>query len=180
MDPAARVSSREAVCHSLFEGIFEDYAARNPHLLDDRGERADSGGGGTRWVLSGFATHSRLMSTYGVLPLQPLTQRLFLGRLFYMGDSVEYATVTLPQFESFKTIRITFFVWLACTTFCSTYTVTVAVLRTREQGEAHKFICRASQLTLELVKHERCKERGEIGVVCRPLYISGTICCPCC
>eukprot|EP00903_Cladosiphon_okamuranus_P009227 g8808.t1 len=32
MDPADRVSSREAVCHPLFEGLFEDYASRHPHL----------------------------------------------------------------------------------------------------------------------------------------------------
>lgn len=42
MDPAARVSSREAVCHPLFEGLFEDYASRHPHLQ----QRGDDLGGG--------------------------------------------------------------------------------------------------------------------------------------
>lgn len=42
MDPAARVSSREAVCHPLFEGLFEEYASRHPHLQ----QRGDDLGGG--------------------------------------------------------------------------------------------------------------------------------------
>ena len=47
MDPSARVSSREAVCHSLFEGLFEDYASRHPHL-QQRGDDVGGGvGGGT-------------------------------------------------------------------------------------------------------------------------------------
>lgn len=48
MDPAARVSSREAVCHPLFEGMFEDYASRHPHLQqsgDDVGGGVGGGGG---------------------------------------------------------------------------------------------------------------------------------------
>lgn len=50
MDPSDRLSSRDAVCHPLFEGLFEDYALRYPHLVDAR-EATDangSGGGGTR------------------------------------------------------------------------------------------------------------------------------------
>ena len=48
MDPADRVSSREAVCHPLFEGLFEDYASRHPHLQqpgDDVGGGVSGGGG---------------------------------------------------------------------------------------------------------------------------------------
>lgn len=46
MDPAARVSSREAVCHPLFEGLFEDYASRHPHL-QQRGDDLGGGVGGS-------------------------------------------------------------------------------------------------------------------------------------
>lgn len=36
MNPVDRLSSREAVCHSLFEGLFEDYVDRYPHLQQSR------------------------------------------------------------------------------------------------------------------------------------------------
>lgn len=76
MDPAVRISSRQAVCHPLFEGLFEDFALRHPHLqqcVDDVGGGAGggtvalqggtgsgsgggqvgvSGGGGGRWGVS--------------------------------------------------------------------------------------------------------------------------------
>lgn len=45
MDPDHRLSSEGAVCHALFEGQFEDYAARHPHLLESR-EAADGSTGG--------------------------------------------------------------------------------------------------------------------------------------
>ncbi|CAM9412552.1 unnamed protein product, partial [Scytosiphon promiscuus] len=48
MDPAVRVSSRDAVCHPLFEGLFEDYASRHPHLHqcgDNVGGTATAGTG---------------------------------------------------------------------------------------------------------------------------------------
>lgn len=46
MDPADRVSSREAVCHPLFEGLFEEYASRHPHLQ----QPGDDVGGGVGGV----------------------------------------------------------------------------------------------------------------------------------
>ncbi|CAM9128453.1 unnamed protein product [Hapterophycus canaliculatus] len=66
MDPVVRVSSRHAVCHPLFEGLFEDYASRHPHLQqcsDDLGVAnggtgalhggSGSGSGGGQVGLSG-------------------------------------------------------------------------------------------------------------------------------
>lgn len=55
MDPAARVSSREAVCHPLFEGLFEDYASRHPHLQQPAGDDIGGGVGGGGGLQLGHA-----------------------------------------------------------------------------------------------------------------------------
>lgn len=57
MDPAARVSSREAVCHPLFEGLFEDYASRHPHLQQP-GNDVGGGVGGSGGLQVGNANGS--------------------------------------------------------------------------------------------------------------------------
>lgn len=57
MDPADRVTSREAVCHPLFEGLFEDYASRHPHL-QQRGDDVGGGVGGAGSLQVGNANGS--------------------------------------------------------------------------------------------------------------------------
>lgn len=81
MDPADRVSSREAVCHPLFEGLFEGYASRHPHLQqpgEDVGGSAGvqlgsaNGGGGVMLTGGGGGTRCVRNSNYFVNKKQPV------------------------------------------------------------------------------------------------------------
>lgn len=58
MDPAVRISSRGAVCHPLFEGLFEDYASRHPHLQQCGDDVGGGVGSGTGALQGGIASGS--------------------------------------------------------------------------------------------------------------------------